>query len=342
MTTMSDIAAEAGVSRSTVSFVLNERGGAMGISDDTVGRVLATAKRLGYRRNEIARAMVSGKSRVIGLLAPEPENEVAARILAGALAAADEHRHFVKVIRFDWRLGGDTVARCVELRLAGVLALYVFGEELEHLRDEMARFGVPVAVLDSSFPQPSGVRVYSDDTNGCRQAVEHLVGLGHRRIAFLAGRPDSGAAALREAGYRAAMVRCGLPVPAAYVALGNFEVETAEQATRALLASGEDAPPTALFCADDKMAMAAVRAARRMGVCVPDDLSIVGFADLSMAVYADPPLTTIAQPFAEMGRVAVRHLLAARLEKPPITTIEDVLPTRLVVRESTAVVHPPG
>lgn len=347
MITMRDIAVRAGVSRSTVSFVLNKKHSAVGISEDTRRRVLRTAEEMGYRRNQLARAVVTGKNPVFAFVVPAPEVEVAARLLAGALEEAEARAHTVQVVRLPGSKDDHAVIeRCVELRPVGIMAIYVQEPALGHLQREMARCRIPVAVLDSSFPQSHGARILSDDLGGCREAIGHLIALGHRRIAFLGGGPGSGASQQREEGYRRVLAERGIPVPEGYVCHGYWVPERIEAATRELFVdtTGSSAP-TALFCADDKTAMVVCRTLRSIGRRVPEDVSVVGFADLTMALFNDPPLTTVAQPFHDMGRAAVTRLLSAAAEMKEEAVLraprEDLLPTRLVVRASTAPV-PPG
>jgi len=345
MITMRDIAVRAGVSRSTVSFVLNDKHSAMGVNEDTRRRVLEVASELGYRRNELARAVVTGKNRVFGFVVPGfgLESEVVSRILAGVMDEAEARHYAVQVIRLA-RPDDEIIRRCVELRPTGLLCIQTGPETLRHLRQEVSRFGIPIAVLDSSPQLEGGSRVLSDDLAGCRQAIDHLADLGHARIAYVGGDPKTVVSRLREEGYLAAMAGRHLPVLGGYVENGYWNAEATEAATVRLLEDPEDAP-SAIFCADDKTAMVVCRTARRLGRSVPGDLSVVGFADLAMAAYADPPLTTVAQPFPEMGRVAVRRLLAAAAgetpppEDPGVPLPDELVPTHLVVRRSTAAAH---
>lgn len=146
---MRDIAEKAGVSRPTVSYVLNERREGVFVGEETRRRVLEAARELGYRRNELARAMVTGRNRMLGFLAALPEAEATARMMAGALDEADAHNYTLKVLRLSGRTLEDAVIeRCVELRLAGVLAIYLDAESLERLHIEMSRHCIPVAVLE--------------------------------------------------------------------------------------------------------------------------------------------------------------------------------------------------
>lgn len=342
MITISDIALRAGVSRTTVSYVLNQRESGVRISEETRRRVLQTASVMGYRRNALAHAVTTGKNPVLGFLACAPEAELVARLLAGALDEAEEQGYFIKVLRLRHNtVNAEVIERCAELRLAGVIVLYLDQSQLDYLHGEMANYQIPVAVLDDSFAQSQGVRVISDDVQGCRLAVQHLKALGHRKIAFISGATSSGCALLREEGYRLAMKKARLPVPEDYLVRGEWNVQATEQATLKLLASAHGAP-SAIICAGDEWAMIAMRTARRQGLRIPQDLSVIGFGDLKTSQFWEPPLTTIAQPFEEMGRLAVKRLLeriqAAGFDRAPH---EDSLPTQLIVRESTATIDSP-
>jgi LacI family transcriptional regulator len=335
MVTMRDIAEKAGVSRATVSLVLNGKDAAVGIAADTRRRVREVAAELGYRPNQIARAMVTKRNQVLVYLVPDPTAEVSARIMGGVLREADAAGYFVKVLPYSAPLNQRVIEQCVELRPTGVVSLYVYGDALALLREELTRYRIPAAVVDSSLPMEGGIRVFSDDTDGMRQIFAHLTELGHRRIAFVAGTEVSGAARLRETAYREWAATSDAPPPAAYFRRGEYRVATIEAVTRELLALPEGRP-TAIAGVDDRTALVVARVIWEAGLRVPEDVSVTGFADLFMADYGHPPLTTVAQPFEEIGRRAVRHLLAADPSGGVnATTVEDPVPTRLRVRRST-------
>jgi DNA-binding LacI/PurR family transcriptional regulator len=342
MVTMRDISVRAGVSRSTVSFVLNGKHTLMGVNEETRQRVLQTAEELGYRRNELARAVVTGKNRVLGFVvnAGFVDSEVVARILTGIQDEAEANRYSIQMIRLSGDNNLEIIRRCVELRPTGVAGIAIPDAALELLRLEMSRFQIPIAVIDSVPPFEGSTRILSDDLLGCALAIEHLASLGHRRIAYIGGRPDSVVGQLRKEGYYRAMTKLQLPVLDGYDEVGYWEIDNIEVATQRLFT---ELPfcPTAVFCADDKTAMIACRTIRSLDLKIPEDISVVGFADLMMSKYNDPPLTTIAQPFREMGKTAVRRLLAvaAQIDQGEDfsgTYEEERLPTTLILRRSTA------
>ncbi len=341
MVRMTDIAEQAGVSRSTVSLVLNNKDVALGIPDATRRRVLSAANQLGYRPNEVARAMVTGKNRILVYLLHDPAQEVAATILSGALREADAHGYLIKLVGRKGTFDERDIERCIELRPAGIMALYLTDEMAVYLQQEGARYHIPAVLLDSSFPVDGITRVLSDDMDGIFQSVAHLHGLGHRRIAHLSGPDWSGASVLREKGYRHAMAHFGLDVPSNYIASCEWDFPLMEAAARRVLQAMPR--PTALCCVDDRVALVVLRIAVQMGLRVPEDLSIVGFADLEMASYSCPALTTITQPFEDIGVSSVRSLLAAAraLEHYEEPTYADVLlSSHLIVRGSTAPAPP--
>lgn len=339
MTTMLDIANRAGVSRSTVSFVLNGKHLEMGVNEETRQRVLQVAGEMGYRRNGLARAIATGKAPIFGFLVRDShlDSEVVARVLRGVMDEAENCRHIVQILRLTGEDDEDIILRCVEMRPAGVVSIYVAPDILSHLQQEMACFHIPVVALDSTPPLAGGSRIYSDDREGCRQAIAHLVALGHERIAFIGGDPRSVASNLRDEGYHKAMAEHNLPILPGYREMGYWENQLIDAATHRLFCDLA-VPPTAVFCADDRTAMVACRTLRRLGLRVPEDVSLVGFANLTMAEFNDPPLTTVVQPFRQMGRRAVLRLLAAAEEQDhdPSASYEERLPTYLNVRQSTA------
>lgn len=337
---MRDIAERAEVSRATVSYVLNDRQRGDGtVSEETRRRVTEVARELGYRRNEMARAFVTGKSRVLGLLATYPDDENVARMLAGALDEAEEQGYFIKVLRArDYSVNPEIINRCAELRLAGVISLHMYGETLDYLHEEMARYQIPVAIMDSSFPQQWGIRVFSDDAQGVDVALRHLIDLGHKRIAFLSGYRPTGATALREAAFRSTMAQNGLEAPDEFVRQGFWEVEWSMQSTRAFLTE-PTGRATAILCEGDEMALSALNVANELGLKVPHDLSIIGYSNRKLTQWTNPALSSVAQPFHDMGRVAVRQLIE-RVTTTKDAFVDDplevLLPTELVLRNSTA------
>ena len=195
-------------------------------------------------------------------------------------------------------------------------------------RERLAELQAPLVLVDPvTEPIADLPSIGADNRWGARAATEHLIALGHRRIATITGRPTALCTWQRLDGYRAALAHAGLPIDPALIAEGDFRYEPALAAADALLRLPD--PPTAIFAASDEQAMGVYEAARRRGRRVPDDLSVVGFDDLPTAGWMSPPLTTVRQPLAEMAALAVRMLLSGDSRRAA------ELPTTLVVRAST-------
>jgi LacI family transcriptional regulator len=342
MVTMSDIAARVGVSQATVSYVLNNRKTGVRVREEMRQRILQTAAELGYRRNDIARAMASGKNYVFAFVTRIAGEESSNRIMVGAQEEASERGYMIKLLPMPGNADYATAfARLAEQRMAGVMALNLKPDVLECLRAETERFEIPVVLMDDPPEQDWAAIVVSDDHDGLRQGVTHLLELGHKRIGFVSAQRNSPLAERRRESFLQLMAENGLSVPDEHIVSTDWRKPyEIEEKVLPMLAPGRprDSYPTALLTAGDPIAMVTMRTARSLGYRVPEDLSIVGFADFQCAIYADPALTTVAQPYEEMGRIGARYLLG---ELPPPD--EEAphpphiqVPTRLLVRASTA------
>jgi DNA-binding LacI/PurR family transcriptional regulator len=332
--TIADVAARARVSTATVSRVLNGAGRA---SPATRERVLAAARELGYRPSGVARSLKLRQTRTIGLIVTDIENpffpslvravEDAARaegyaILLGNAADDPERESAYLELLVDRRVDGVIIA-------ASSLGIR-HGEWL-------AEPPLPVVLVNTTSTGVPLTAVASDNRAGARSAAEHLIGLGHRRLGFLAAPARNVDSPVRLAGVRDAMAAAGLDPTELQVATGLALVGGGETAMTELL--GSAVRPTGVVAYNDLMAIGAMRAAKSLGLRIPDDVSIAGFDDVEFASYVDPPLTTVAQDQATMGREAVRALaaqLAAGRGSPPSEATIVRLPTVLRIRGSTA------
>ena len=327
-----DVAALAGVSPTTVSFVLNDRAGA-GISPATRQRVLEAAARLGYHPHAFARGLAGGRSHTIGLVVRQSPEQVAedallAETLRGLSAAARAARYRVLVEPLGARDG--TYGELIRSR--GTDGLVVSGPRVDDGElGTLVRDGAPV-IVQGSLPGVDIPSVDVDNVAAARTATEHLVELGHRVIGCITNAPfHYSAARERRDGYRLALKSAGLPVDDALVVEANFDAASGRRAMSRLLGRPD---LTATFIASDVVAFGAMAAIREAGLRVPDDISVVGFDDIPLAAYFDPPLTTVHLPAHDLGRAAGVALLD-RINGLPIEA-RTVLPTRLVVRSSTA------
>src|SRR6266567_8454423 len=328
--TIRQIADLAGVSIATVSRVLNGRGD---VSDETRDLVSRVIRENGYTANRNARGLSAGRTGLVGILVPLVYPAYFSAILAGAAEALSERG--LQIVLSP--TGGEHDREVSVLdRLHGLTdgALIILPEEssdeLERLLDDGYRFVVvdPLMPLAERIPSVSAA-----NTSGADQAMQHLLELGHQRIAQIMGPSGWLATEDRRRGYRAALAAAGiLPDPVLEVE-STPEILPGREAAGHLLDLPE--PPTAIFAFNDDIAIGAVQAARARGLRVPEDLSIVGFDDVEHATIVVPTLTTVRQPLAEMGRTAV-SLLIRLLERQRFETLHVELATRLVVRDSTA------
>lgn len=324
--TITDVARTAGVSVATVSKVINGRDG---VARETNARVTEVIQHLGYESSLVARSLRSHKTYVIGMLVPGFE-PFAAEILKGAAVVLEDTVYDLLAYTGARRGGGVGWERRYLARLSGTLidgALIVTPTVVD------ADSGVPVVAVDP-HEGPTGLpTVDSDNYGGGLIATRHLVGLGHRRIAFIAGRPDLESSRQREAGYRAALDEAGIPVDPALIREGDYMRETAHAPARELLTLADR--PTAIFAANDLSALGALDAAAEVGLSVPRDLSVVGFDDVPDSARSTPPLTTVRQELHEMGASAMRMLLAL-IDGQELASPHVRLPVSLVERGSTA------
>lgn len=327
--TITEIAREAGVSVPTVSRVVNGRSD---VAPGTRARVEDLLHRHGYRRRPAATSRA--RAALLDLVFNDLDSPWAVEIIRGVEEVA--HAAGIgTVVSAIHNRSGDARQWMTNLRARASDGVVLVTSVLEPvLHEELRRLGVPLVVIDpAGSPALDVPTVGATNWAGGMAATEHLLRLGHRRIGFVAGPPRLLCSRARLDGYRAALDRAGIAVDASLIVPGDFYQESGFTGCNALLDLAE--PPTALFAASDQMAMGAVEALRRRGLRVPEDMSVVGFDDLPEVRWSAPPLTTVRQPLAEMGKLAVRTILKlTRGEELDSPRVE--LATELVVRSSTA------
>ncbi len=321
---MEDVARQAGVSVATVSKVVNGR---YGVSQATIERVSSVVDELGYETSLGARSLRSHRTNVIGVLVAEFE-AFSSELLKGVSDAIGPSGYDLLAFSGGRHAGAVGWERRSLSRLGGTLidgAIIVTPTVVD------ARDGVPVVGIDAHTGPLGGPTVDADNFAGGVMATNHLLGLGHRRIALLGGRPDLESARLREKGFRHAMHEAGVPVDERLVAVGDYRATMAEAPARALLSLPE--PPTAVFAANDLTAIRTMEVARELGMSVPHDLSVIGFDNVPESALAQPPLTTISQPLRDLGATALTMLLGM-LDGVQPEPSHVTLPTQLVQRAS--------
>jgi LacI family transcriptional regulator len=326
---MSEIAAAAGVSVPTVSKVVNGR---PDVASATRSTVEALLHKHGYPP---ARNRTESRRGLIELVFVDLGGPWAMAILAGVEEVAAQAGTGVVVSTIagqqENRPDEHWLERVIARRSDGLLLALSEPSESQHAR--LDALGMPVVVVDPvGNPRPGSRSVGATNWNGGLAAAEHLIELGHRRIAVISGPTGLLCSRARVDGYRAAMGAAGLAVPTAYLRTGDFRSGSGYDQTMALL--NQKQPPTAIFVCSDRMALGAYEALHARGLRIPDDISIVGFDDLDEARWAGPPLTTVRQPLREMAGMATRMLLGLiNGEEPETTRVE--LATPLIVRSST-------
>jgi len=323
--TIGDVAAEAGVSVATVSKVINGR---WGVAETTEARVRAVIEDLGYHSSLVAQSLRSRRTHVIGVLVVDLE-PFSAELLKGVARAI--HGTGYELVVFSG-CGADDQVGWERRYLSRVIGTLCDGALLVTPSSVDVTFGAPVVAVDHNAGSSTLPSVDSDNFSGAVTATEYLLGLGHTRIGFLAGRSDLESGRLRKQGYRHALESAGVAVDRTLIRAGEFQQESAEEAARQLLSSGGERP-SAIFAANDVSALATISVARSLGLRVPDDLSVIGFDNVPESALSDPPLTTIEQPIQQMGFDATR-LLIGLIEGEPVESTHTMLPTRLVVRGS--------
>lgn len=319
--TIAHIAQEAGVSVPTVSKVLNGRSG---VSDQTRARVEELIERRGYRKSP------PKGNNILELVFHELAGMQAVDVIRGVEQVARKHRFGVVISESGLR-EATAVDDMLERRPRAVLAV---GRLSESERDQLKTRAIPFVLLDPAAEQPDDVPfVGATDWRGGQMAVRHLIGLGHRRIAAITSQTDDSPGRARLAGFHSAMQSADIAVDQALVVGAALTREGGYGAAAALLAAA--APPTAVFASSDLQAMGVYRAAREAGLRIPEDLSVVGFDDLAVGAWVDPPLTTVHRPLAEMAAAAAEMALTlGRGEEPGQLGLE--MATTLTVRDSTA------
>ncbi len=324
--TIHDVATAAGVSVATVSKAVNGR---YGVAPDTAVRVLEVVAELGYESSLVASSMRSRRTSVIGVLVADFE-PFSAEILKGVSTGLRDSRYDLLAYSGSRQGDGEGWERRSLSRLSGTLidgAIIVTPTVVNVSAD------VPIVAVDPHTGRADLPTVESDSRGGAREATDYLIGLGHRRIAFVAGRPDLKSSRLRDAGYRDALSAAGIAFDPGLVRVGFYDADTARAAAQSLLTQQDR--PTAVFAANDLSAIAIIDVARGLELEVPGDLSVVGFDDVPEASRLTLPLTTVRQPMQSIGQTAAR-MLTALLAGEELPTTHVLMPTRLVTRATTS------
>lgn len=327
---LAEVAARAGVSEATVSRVLNSK---PGVSEATRQTVLTALDVLGYERPTKLRGE---RARLVGLVLPELSNPIfpALAEVVGALLAQNGLTPVLCTQTNDAGAEADYVDMLLEQQqVAGIM--FAGGQysqaEADHAHyDRLARRKLPVVLLNAGIERLPFPRVVCDDASAVEQALEHLTSLGHSRIGFVLGPRDHQPSVRKLDAARTVLPSLGLVLDEDLVLHSQFSLQSGQASATTLVGRGA----TALVCASDPLALGAIRAVRRAGLRVPDDVSVVGYDDSAFMSSVEPPLTTVRQPIEAMGRAAVAALLA-QIRGEEIPDDELLFEPELVVRRST-------
>jgi DNA-binding LacI/PurR family transcriptional regulator len=330
------IAKAANVSIATVSRAIN---GVVTVNPQMAKRVLAVVDELDYFPNTHARALGSGRSRIFGLIVPEITNPFFPELIQGFEDVAVEHGYEILVssANNDPTRMSHCIRRMLERKVEGV-AVMTFGTE-EPLLDQLAKRKVPLVFIDIGPDRPGISLLKVDYHHGIHQAVQHLVALGHRRIAFIRGPMNLHSAQSRKAAFSRSLHECGLAPNPNWIIEGDHTLEGGIAAMEQLLAANP--MPTAVVCSNDMTAIGVMHKLYRAGLRVPDDLSVIGFDGIHISEVTIPPLTTIQMSRFELARSAF-HALRAHVDKSEtsIPKREYDIQTDLIVRGSTSYPKP--
>jgi len=332
--TSHDVARRAGVSQSTVSRALS---GDPNVSEQTRARVVEAAEELDYSPDLIARSLITRRTQRVGVVVSNITNPFYPLLVD--VLERDFTALGYSMILFNEQQA-DEQQNLLELYLGRAVDGFVISSAVLGFpaADRLHSSGVPVVFLNRHIDDERFDRVVADNDGGGRRAAHLLVELGHRRIAQISGPPDTSTARERDAGFQAALTALGHPLDDALHVAGPYEHETGLRGCRDLIA--REQPPTAVFCGNDVIALGAWDAAISAGLRVPEDISVIGFDDISMAAWDSIALTTVRQPLSEMAQVSA-EMLVERLEQgPPEQARERVFPTDLIFRRSVG--PPPG
>ncbi len=326
--TIRDVARQAGVSHQTVSRVINDD---PLVTPETRARVEAAIAELGYQPNAIARSLAAGRTHMLACLAPNLTDYTFAAIIEGAETECRQHGFLlISSSASDEAAFATLINELVPShRIDGLMVINPYiDQRTQHLPDNIP------TVFIGGHPRPGHdvTAITLDDAGAARSAVQHLIGLGHRRIAMITGPLVEDCTQDRITGYTLALQEAKLKTNQSFIMEGDWSASSAHKATLELMKLKQ--PPTAIFAQNDRMALGALRAARDLGLRVPGQLSVIGLDDMPLASYFDPPLTTMRQDMFAIGRTAAQLLVQA-IEQPSAQQQQLRQPAELIIRQST-------
>lgn len=329
--TMAEIARRAGVSKTTISRVLNDR---PDVDQATRQRILKLIEETGYVPHPSAVSLAAGRTGLVGLLAPSLLRPWTIQIIQGIADAIESTDYeFILYTTSMADRNQEMYARALTSGLTdGLIAILPRELAMQYLT-KMRKQSFPIVLIDYRGQVRDMPCVMAANGSGARRVVEHLISLGHRRIGMITGLMDLGCSIDRLDGYRRSLQAANLEMAPELIVEGDFSEPSGYSGMHRLMSLPN--PPTAVFSSNDEMALGVMRAAKELELRIPEDISLVGFDDIPMSQFTAPSLTTVRQPMSDMGRKAAEMLLL-QIDGKELPESRVVLPTELVVRESTA------
>lgn len=336
MATMRAVANLAGVSTATVSHVLNET---RAVSAPVAARVRDAIAQLDYQPDVVARSLRRRETLTIGLLLPSVAIPFFALVAEQIEAAANTAGYSVILCNSGWSLQRELhhLTTLLARRVDGLVCISL-GMTADHLAPVLRR-QTPIVFFERAMPGLELDAVEIDNFQGAYDATAHLIALGHRRVGCVTGLPNSTLNETRVRGYQQALTAAGLAADPAFMLHGDYSAASGMRHGQALLDRADPDRPSAVFAFNDLMAMGVLQAAQERGLHAPDDLAVIGFDGLPLTAHTSPPLSTVAQPVAEMGATAIAMLLDRIKGNVAEPARVRTFPARLVARQSTAGNH---
>jgi len=330
--TINDVAKHAGVSKKTISRVLNDE---PNVSSDTKQRVENSFRELGYRPNLQARGLAGSHSFLIGLIYPSQSNSYVSNIQKGALERCRAEGFHLVIYPEDHENENLLVqieSSLVSANLDGIMLTPPFSA-MQPLVQLIKNLNIPLILIGAPSLIKDVPSVISNDMEASYEMCRYLVSIGHSKIAFIQGHPDHASSEQRFIGYKKALSEAGVSMQEKYIQQGNFTFESGEECARRLLSLKN--PPSAIFASNDYMAAGIVKVANQKGISIPNQLTVTGFDNAPASRYIWPALTTIKQPITEMAIEATRILIRV-IRNKPLESLTVTIKDELIVRESSA------
>jgi len=330
--TINDVARHAGVSKKTISRVLNDE---PNVSPDTKDKILESFDELGYIPNPQARGLAGSHSFLIGLVYPSQSNSYVSNVQKGALERCRAEGFHLVIYPEDHEnenLLSQMETAMFSARLDGIILTPPFSD-MAPLIKLLKRLTIPVVLMGAASSMRDVPSVVSNDQEASYEMCRYLISIGHSDIAFIKGHPDHASSNQRLRGYQHALTEAGIELQDQYIQQGNFTFESGEDCARRLLSL--DKPPTAIFASNDYMAAGIVKVSNQKGISIPNQLTVTGFDNAPASRYIWPSLTTIKQPITEMAVEATRILIRS-IRRKPIESLSVTIKDELIVRESSA------